>query len=543
VSVRKDIETASDAEWAIASQRADVMDSLLSQSNAASVGEAARELGLSIAMMYRLLARYRKNPTPSSLLPAKAGVIVGATLLDSEVEGLVQRLIRSFYLIKERPRIADLHRHIAIECRRQNLKLPSYKAVWKRVHNLDPELVVRERAGARAARERFKSVSDGPRPKRPFELYQIDHTLADIIVVDELERKPIGRPWLTIVIDVATRMIAGFHLSLDAPSSTSVALAISNAVLPKTAELEELGSGASWPIEGLPHVIHLDNGKEFHGQALERGCREHGIALRFRPPRTPHFGGHVERLIGTLMGDVHLLPGTTFSSVKDRGHYPSEGRAALTMRELKRWLTLQIFQIYHGRAHRAIGSSPLAAWISAQSQAAIEIRRPRDPAKFYIDFLPGEHRLIRRDGICLWGIHYWESVLSTIAGRSTQKFLIRYDPSDLSHVFVKMPGEARYVKVPYRNVGRPPISLAEHRAVLKKLKTSKLSVDENSIFAAIDVQRSLVESACKDSAAARRLRAKSSALKKPSKMVHATSTESEDESPTRVEPYTVEVWE
>jgi hypothetical protein len=70
VSVRNDIETASDAEWAIASQRADLMDILLSQSNAASVGEAARELGLSIAMMYRLLARYRKNPTPSSLLPA-----------------------------------------------------------------------------------------------------------------------------------------------------------------------------------------------------------------------------------------------------------------------------------------------------------------------------------------------------------------------------------------------------------------------------------------------------------------------------------------
>jgi len=44
VSVRKDIETASDAEWAIASQRAEVMDRLLSQSNAASVGEAAREL-------------------------------------------------------------------------------------------------------------------------------------------------------------------------------------------------------------------------------------------------------------------------------------------------------------------------------------------------------------------------------------------------------------------------------------------------------------------------------------------------------------------
>jgi hypothetical protein len=36
-------------------------------------------------------------------------------------------------------------------------------------------------------------------------LVQIDHTLVDVIVVDEIERKPIGRPWLTLVVDVATR--------------------------------------------------------------------------------------------------------------------------------------------------------------------------------------------------------------------------------------------------------------------------------------------------------------------------------------------------
>ena len=253
------------------------------------------------------------------------------------------------------------------------MKSPSYKAVWRRVNDLDPALVVRERAGARAARERFQCVSDGLRPKQPFELYQIDHTLADIIIVDEGERKSIGRPWLTIVVDVAIRMIAGFHLSLDSPSSSSVALAISHAVLPKTADVEELGSDASWPVEGLPHPIHLDNAKEFHGQALERGCREHGIALKFRPPGKPHFGGHIGRLIGTLMGDVHLLPGTTFSSIKDRGQYPSEDRASLTMRDLKRWLTLQIVQIYHQREHRAISGSPLAAWTSAISKGAVEV--------------------------------------------------------------------------------------------------------------------------------------------------------------------------
>jgi putative transposase len=65
------------------------------------------------------------------------------------------------------------------------------------------------------------------------ELFQIDHTPVDVIVVDEIDRHPIGRPWPTLVIDVATRMIADYYLSFDHSSSTSVALALSHAVLPK----------------------------------------------------------------------------------------------------------------------------------------------------------------------------------------------------------------------------------------------------------------------------------------------------------------------
>jgi transposase InsO family protein len=40
---------------------------------------------------------------------------------------------------------------------------------------------------------------------RALERVEIDHTLVDTHIVDALDRKPIGRPWLTIAIDVATR--------------------------------------------------------------------------------------------------------------------------------------------------------------------------------------------------------------------------------------------------------------------------------------------------------------------------------------------------
>jgi transposase InsO family protein len=49
---------------------------------------------------------------------------------------------------------------------------------------------------------------------------------------------------------------------------------------------------SSWPLstlisiglcQGLPKGVHLDNAREFHSNALKRGCQEHGIELTFRP--------------------------------------------------------------------------------------------------------------------------------------------------------------------------------------------------------------------------------------------------------------------
>jgi putative transposase len=511
----------------------------------AGIIEASEQLGLSRAMIYRLLARYRKNPAPSELLPKREGRSSGVGRLEDEVEAVIQKLIAGYYLKRQRPRVVDLYRQIALSCRTKSLTPPSYKAVRTRVNQLDPAVKVREREGVKAARDRFGKVNQGLRPKQPLELFQIDHTLADVVLVDEMERRPIGRPWLTLVVDVATRVIAGFYLSLDAPSATSVAPAINHAVLPK-GRFPQSTSSDGWPVAGLPKLIHLDNAKEFHSLALERGCREHQISLKFRPPLTPHFGGHIERLIGTLMGEVHLLPGTTFSSVAARGEYKSDQKASLTLREFEEWLTLQIVEIYHHRIHRGIGTSPLAAWKGGIRSLQGGIRNPTDTRRFYVDFLPGESRLIRRDGIQLSGIHYWDNALSPIAGRSKQKYLVRYDPRDLSHVYVKDRTGGQYITVPYRDISHPPITQAEHRSVLKMLRKNKgILINEQTTFAAILKQRALVEKARKDTAAARRSREKMSVRKTfPTTTVDRPVAEAQPEEPPRpVEPYKVEVWE
>lgn len=167
---------------------------------------------------------------------------------------------------------------------------------------------------------------------------QIDHTPADIILVDSFERQPIGRPWVTLAIDIATRMVTGYYTSLDAPSRLSVALCLTQAVAPKAELLTELACNIPWPAQGKPQSIHVDNGRDFRSRAFRSACAEWGIDLVYRPPGSPHFGGHIERLIGTMMGAVHLLPGTTQSSIAAKGDYDAEGMATMTLREFDRWV-------------------------------------------------------------------------------------------------------------------------------------------------------------------------------------------------------------
>ena len=189
--------------------------------------------------------------------------------------------------------------------------------------------------------------------KNPMDVVQVDHTQADVLVVDTLSRRPIGRPWLSLAIDVATRCVVGFYVGMDRPGAATVALLLTRVALPKSAWLDKLGMQVEWPMRGVPKVLHLDNAAEFKSRALRTGCSEYGIELMYRPVGRLHFGGHIERLNRTLMERVHGLPGSTGSSPKGRKARAPEKGAALRLHEFEQWSALEIGQRYHNSAHRA----------------------------------------------------------------------------------------------------------------------------------------------------------------------------------------------
>ena len=62
------------------------------------------------------------------------------------------------------------------------------------------------------------------------------------------------------------------------------------------------------------------------------------------------------------MGALHLLPGTTFSNVEELGDYDPKRHAALTLRELERYIALEIVGSYHQSIHSGLGRPPIAVW-------------------------------------------------------------------------------------------------------------------------------------------------------------------------------------
>ena len=365
-----------------------------------------------------------------------------------------------------------------------------------------------------------------PEARHPLDVVQMDHTKVDLILVDPVERAPIGRPWVTLAIDVHSRCIAGFHLSLEAPCATSVGLCLTDVASPKAGRLAALEVEADWPVAGVPSRLGVDNAREFHSAAFERGCAEHGIAIDWRPPGRPHYGGIVERVIGTLMELVHGLPGTTFSNVGQRGSYDSDRAACLTLGELERWLAVAIAKVYHLRPHEGLeGETPLACWrrgVEAMVAEGRSLALPSERRRFLIDFLPVHHRTLRRDGIVLDHVAYFSDALrpliqsgvGKVGKDASRRVLVRRDPGDLSRVFVHDPHDGGYLEVPYRDLSHAPITLFEHRLARRRLRARRrAAVDERAIFAAVEEMREIERSAAATTRNARRNRARRAGLR------------------------------
>lgn len=510
----------SEGAWAEARRRSTVIGALaqLGQVTAAAADAAGDELGLSRRRVYELVRRHRDGSgLVTEMAPGRSDGGRGGGRLSEAVETVIREAIRSRYLTRQRLSVAAVHREISRACKSRGLPVPTYSTVGRRVDRLHPAKVAQSREGSAGARG-LRAAGDTPPPiSEVLEVVQIDHTVIDIIVVDEWDRQPIGRPYLTVAIDVFSRCVVGLIITLEAPSAVSVGLCLAQVCCEKLPWLEGMGVEVEWPMSGKPQRLYLDNAAEFKSEALRRGCEQHGIELSYRPGGQPHFGGIVERIIGTAMSKIHELPGTTFSNPIQRGSYPSEKWAVLTLRELEQWMVLAV-ATYHGSIHSELNQTPAGQWAAGIAKTGTPAV-VTSPTAFLIDFLPVIRRTLTRTGFVIDHVHYFSNALRPWVARRGQlgKFVIRRDPRDIGRVWVLNPDGRHYVEVGYRTLSRPSVTLWEHRQAVARLRQQgRNQVDEQALFSMVDQMRTISQDAQKATRRTRRERQRRNHLPKAS---------------------------
>jgi putative transposase len=292
----RDLDTVADEDWKTAQSRYAAIQPLLDRFDVGrrEVEARAQEVGINFTTLYRWLKLYRDAGTLDGLMPEKRGVRRGAKKISLHAEQIIQDVINALYLTVQRPSVQK----VVLEARRrcieaQLTEIPHPNTIRARVAEISERETLRKRGYREKAKNKFIPVpSQFPNADYPLAVVQIDHTPADIILVDDIYRKPIGRPYITMAIDVFSRMIVGYYLSFDAPSVTSVAMCVAQAILPKDDWLVLHHVDAKWPVSGLMTTIHVDNGSDFRSESFRNSCMMYNIRLEYRPVKQPRYGGH-----------------------------------------------------------------------------------------------------------------------------------------------------------------------------------------------------------------------------------------------------------
>ena len=283
------------------------------------------------------------------------------------------------------------------------------------------------------------------------ERVEVDHTPLDLFLINKKTGMPMGRPTVTIFIDHYSRMILGYYISFQAPSTAAVMGALRHAILPKPHRNDGhmgLKINFYWLCYGLPDKLVVDNGMEFHSHDLESVAYDLGITIEYCPKHEPRFKGTVERFLKTLnYSFASQIPGASFAKWHLRGDYDPLKHAILDIEEFVCAFEKWVCDVYAQSRHSKINTIPYAKW-----QEGLERRQPKLPLS--LDRIKScigktETRSLRKDGILLQGIRYQSAELGSIVRAYGVGVRVRlvYDPADMGSIKVYAPDAEEPIQV------------------------------------------------------------------------------------------------
>lgn len=331
------------------------------------VQQVVNESGTAKKTIYAYLRQYwQRGCTPNALLPdydnsggrgqkrTASGKKLGrprsiapgtGAIVDSSIERMFRIVLDRYYLNEKSHSLPYAHRRFEdmFETVNPDVLKENFPTVAQLRYFYEREYVRPERIRLRANKIEYKKDI---RPLHgtattsvhgPGARYEIDATIADIYLLSSDRQKIIGRPTLYVVVDVYSRLIAGFYVGIENPSYVTAMLALVNAMTDKTRLCHSFGykiEVEDWPSIGLPDAILADRG-ELLGHQIEYLEQAFGVRIENAPPYRGDAKGIVERHFRTIQADFKpFAPGVvTGTTIKKRGGKDYRLDATLTLED------------------------------------------------------------------------------------------------------------------------------------------------------------------------------------------------------------------
>ena len=414
--------------------------------------EQVRKSGMaSVATIYKLLRRYwQRGQKPNSLLPdyknsgapgktraASGQAKIGRSRKFGDGEGMkvtpdIERLFRltiEKYILSADGlkttvayrRFSDLFEQYYPQVEKANRPtIRQFRYFYNREYKKTQRLEARTHPGIYKKDVRPLTSTATASVLGPGSRYEIDATIADIYLVDDEDRsKIIGRPTIYIVIDVFSRMIAGFYIGFDNPSYVVAMQAVANACIDKTNICTQLGIDVSldeWPCIGLPDVILADRGEMMSHQvdALISGFN---LRIESAPPRRGDAKGIVESCFHTLQAEFKpYVPGVVVGNrVKKHGErdyrldavMPISDFSQIILRTILFRNNYHVLDKYDRDADLPVDlpSIPRDLWNWGMQHRVGGLRQV-DPLQLQVALLPRRKVSVSSFGVNMWGLYY-----------------------------------------------------------------------------------------------------------------------------------------
>lgn len=367
----------------------------------ATVAEIARSAGVSPRTIWRRLKAHQEKGLRG---------LNRATRKDKgnrrKISDKIKEVIEGLYLKCPKPTVIWIYEQLLEACERDAIRPPSYTVTREICRTLDERLKVLAHQGDDAYEQTYDLIVRRE-AERPNHMWQADHKELKVWAKDKAGK--VGKVWLTAILDDYSRVVTGYFLGIGPANFMRIASALRQAIWVK--------DDKKWTVCGIPDIFYTDRGRDFKSTHMEQAAADLGIKLVLTRRKKPRGKGKIERLFRTA--DSRFT-----SRIKSSAEKPLD--LEVVREAFHEWLMTD----YHQRIHSEIKKAPLQKWSDGNIL-------PKLPVSIEaLDLMlqkVGKPRLMRPDGIRFNQNRYSDMSLSQSVG---QEFSIRYDPRDLSSIWV-----------------------------------------------------------------------------------------------------------